>query len=228
MYQQIISFHRLLVHHRFYALALISGLACALLAMRMQMTGTRGYLFLVWNLFLAWLPYCGALWAARLSQRYPRQSLRLLVPGALWLIFLPNGPYLITDFVHLPRMEFVQWYDIGVLTAFALSGWLLGAVSLRAMQDLVTERLGALAGWAFVLLSAGLCGLGVYLGRFLRWNSWDVFFQPRALLDEALLMATDPGNRARMVGVTLLFAALLMAGHLVLAPTQKPALSTER
>jgi uncharacterized membrane protein len=223
MSQRIQTFHRLLAHHRFYALALISGLACALLAVRMQMTGTRGYLFLVWNLFLAWLPYGGALWAASLSQRHPHQSWRLLVPGALWLLFLPNAPYLITDFVHLPRMEFVRWYDIGVLTSFALSGWLLGAVSLRAMQELVAERLGALASWAFVLLSAGLCGLGVYIGRFLRWNSWDVFFQPRDLMREALVVLNDPANHARMVGVTLLFAALMMAGHLVLAPARSQA-----
>jgi uncharacterized membrane protein len=207
--------HHFVSRYRIYSLALCSVLACGLLAVRMELTNTRNYFFLVWNLILAWVPYLAALWAAGEQRRKPRQSWRLLLPMALWLLFLPNAPYLITDFVHLPGMEFVRWYDIGVLAAFALSGWLLGAVSLRAMQEVVRERLGGVLSWGFVFVSAGLCGLGVYLGRFLRWNSWDVFTQPRALLHEAIVVAADPGNHARILGVSLLFAALMLVGHLV-------------
>jgi uncharacterized membrane protein len=213
--------HRFLSHHRMYSLTLCSAFACALLALRVEMTNTRNYLFLGWNLILAWIPYLAALWAASTYARYPRQAWRLLVPGMLWLLFLPNGPYLITDFAHLPYMEFVRWFDIGLLAAFALSGWLLGVVSLRTMQEVVARICGTVASWGFVLVSAGLCGLGIYLGRFLRWNSWDVLVQPRTLLREALAIAADPAHHARIVGVSLLFAGLLLIGHLVLGPTSQ-------
>jgi len=76
------------------------------------------YIFLVWNLFLAWVPYGWSLWAATIQRRYPRDWWRLLLPGALWLLFFPNAPYIITDFVHLyQRPPVPLWYDIGLLAA---------------------------------------------------------------------------------------------------------------
>lgn len=197
-----------------------SALAFALLLGRSLM-GPGGYSFLLWNLWLAWLPYLAALWAERLASQGPRSSWALLPAGALWLLFLPNAPYLMTDFVHLPGMNFVWWYDVGTLLAFAWAGCLLGVASLHLMQRLVRERLGAALSWAFVLVSVALSGVGIYLGRFLRWNSWDVFTSPRALAAELIAILGDPAAYPRLIGVSGLFACFLLLGHLTLESARR-------
>jgi uncharacterized membrane protein len=197
-----------------------SALAAALLVGRGLM-GAGGYGFLLWNLWLAWLPYLAALWADGMAARRARATWALLPAGALWLLFLPNAPYLMTDFVHLPGMAFVWWWDVGTLLAFAWAGCLLGVASLQLMQGLVRERLGAALSWAFVLVSVGLSGVGIYLGRFLRWNSWDVFTSPRALAAELLALLTDPAAYPRLIGVSGLFACFLLLGHLTLESARK-------
>jgi uncharacterized membrane protein len=197
-----------------------SALAAALLVGR-NLMGARGYSFLLWNLWLAWLPYLAALWAEQIAARRPRAGWRLMPAGALWLLFLPNAPYLMTDFVHLPAMGFVWWYDVGTLLAFAWAGCLLGVASLHLMQGLVRERLGAALSWAFVLICVGLSGVGIYLGRFLRWNSWDVFTSPRALAGELVALLADPAAYPRLIGVSGLFACFLLLGHITLEAARR-------
>ncbi len=192
-----------------------SALAVALLVGRSLM-GARGYSFLLWNLWLAWIPYLAAIWAVQSTASRPRAVWTPLLAGALWLLFLPNAPYLMTDFVHLPAMDFVWWYNIGTLLAFAWAGCLLGVASLHLMQGLVRERLGAAASWAFVLAAVALSGVGIYLGRFLHWNSWDVFTSPGALAAELLMVLTDPTAYPRLFGVSGLFGAFLLLGYITL------------
>jgi len=212
--------HRFLLARLFYPAAAASALAILLLVGRILMYAP-GFSFLVWNLFLAWLPYLAALWAGRIVASSPRRlsltkRAELAVVGALWLLFLPNAPYIMTDFVHLPGMRFVWWYDLGVLLAFAWAGCILGVASLHIMRGLVRERLGAAASWAFVLLCVGLSGVGIYLGRFLRWNSWDLLTSPRSLARELLALLSTPDAYPRLIGVSGLFACFLLLGYLTL------------
>jgi uncharacterized membrane protein len=210
------SIFHLLARHAFGPLLLSSMLACSLLAMRMRLSGSPAFVFLVWNLFLAWLPYGWSLAAARLAARRPSAWWWLLVPGALWLLFFPNALYLVTDFVHLrPREGIPLWYDIGMLAAFALSGCFLAVASLHTMQNLVAAYLGNLASWLFVFGVVGLNGLGVYLGRFLRWNSWDVFLDPRGVLADTLHIVANPLANRQATGVIGMFAALLLVCYVM-------------
>jgi uncharacterized membrane protein len=203
--------HRFLAQHAFYALALSSALAVGILAARVARVHSGSFVFLVWNLFLAWLPYLWSLWAAAVQRRAPRAWWRLLVPGVLWLLFLPNAPYLVTDFVHLyERPPVPLWYDIGLLAAFAWSGCFLAVVSLQTMQRLVRQLLGGPISWLFVCASVGLCGLGIYLGRFERWNSWDVLFYPRAVLADAARPILYPLNHVQPLAASAMFAALML------------------
>jgi len=222
MTERLLQIHRFLATRLFYPCAAASVLALALLAGRALLTGSLAYLFLAWNLFLAWLPYLAAL-AASATVAAAGRARPLLVGayGLLWLLFLPNAPYIMTDFVHLPGMRFVWWYEVGTLLAFAWSGCILGVASLHIMQRIVRGRAGPVAGWAFVLGSVGLCGLGIYLGRFLRWNSWDVFTSPRALARELLAILADPASYPRLVGVSGLFACFLLLGYLTLVAARK-------
>ena len=147
------------------------------------------------ELLLAWVPYAASLWADRLHLRKAAQPWRLLPAAGLWLAFLPNAPYLVTDFMHIrarPDMPWLFWYDIMMMAIFAWTGCILGAVSLGIMQRIVGDYLGRAASWLFVLLTAALCGVGIYLGRFERWNSWDFLLNPRALAHDLIGPLLDP------------------------------------
>jgi uncharacterized membrane protein len=221
MINAIRALHRRLASTLFYPSAAASALAVALLAARSLRMGELADRFLVWNLFLAWMPYVMAFWAESSARRSPRFRWRVLIPGALWLLFLPNAPYIMTDFVHLGRLDFVWWYDIGMMLAFAWAGCMLGVASLYMMQGLVRERMGEVASWAFVLACSGLSGLGIYFGRFLRWNSWDVLFSPRGLAHDLLNLLGDPANYPQLIGVSGLFACFLALGAITLASVRR-------
>ncbi|HJZ49304.1 MAG TPA: DUF1361 domain-containing protein [Roseiflexaceae bacterium] len=209
--QQIRSLHRFLTRNAFYALAISSAFAIGILAARVLRAHQGTYIFLVWNLFLAWVPYGWSLWADSIQRRHPRDWWRLLIPGALWLLFFPNAPYIVTDFVHLyERPPVPLWYDIGLLATFAWSGCFLAVVSLQTMQRLVRQHCGALLSWLFVCASIGLSGLGVYLGRFERWNSWDLLIYPHDVLAAAARPILFPLSHIRSLGASAMFATILL------------------
>jgi uncharacterized membrane protein len=204
-----------------YSVALSSLLAVTLFVCRAYRSRNVTYVFLVWNLFLAWIPYLGSLWADQLHRSQPRRWWRLLVPGALWLVFFPNAPYIITDFFHLQeRASIPLWYDTGMLAVFAWTGLFLAVFSLRIMQRLVKRHLGSILGWLFVAVTLGLSGLGIYLGRFLRWNSWDLLLHPRSVLGDVATRLIRPWDHPQAFGVTCLFAALLLVCYLTIAPRE--------
>ena len=207
--------HCFLAGQALYPMLLSSALAVGLFAGRVYLSRTLTFAFLVWNLFLAWIPYLSSLWAAHRRRRHPRRWWSLLIPSLLWLIFFPNAPYIITDFLHLrARAPIPLWYDIGMLAAFAWTGLFLAVFSLRTMQTLVKSFVGSVMGWLFALMSLGLGGLGIYVGRFLRWNSWDLLFQPRDVLTDVAVRLANPWDHPRTFGVTLLFAAFLLICYL--------------
>jgi len=213
--------HRFLARHSLYPVALSSLLAVALFVARAYRSRSITYAFLVWNLFLAWIPYLSSLWATYLHHRHPGRWWRLLVPGALWLAFFPNAPYIVTDLWHLrERARVPMWYDIGLLTTFAWTGLFLAVFSLRAMQRLVKHYAGPVLGWLFVTVAVGLGGLGIYMGRFLRWNSWDLLLQPRGVWGDVATRLTHPWNHPQTLGVTALFAAILLVCYLTVAPRE--------
>ncbi len=198
-------------------LGISSALSIALLAMRILYVGKSTYAFLVWNLFLAWIPLFLALltWRLDLSRRrsWPLFAGLLL----LWLLFFPNAPYIVTDFLHLDRRQGVPvWFDLLLIFTFAWNGLILGFVSLHLIQRRVEEHLGALTGWIVALTSLGLSGLGIYLGRFGRWNSWDLISSPSGPIRQLLEQMMDPFSHPRTLGVSVLYAAFLIVAYVFL------------
>ena len=215
--------HTFLAKRGFYPVLLASVFSCAITVGRVRMTGSFEYVFLIRNLFLAWIPFGFSLIAAALYMRYPRQWWLVLPPGVLWLLFFPNAPYILTDMMHLWRIPpSVWWYDLGMVASFALSGYFLAVLSLRVMQHLVGAYLGRGASWLFVFGAIGLSGLGVYLGRFVRMNSWDLLFSPRAGLRLAASSIFDRENQVRAFGVSGMFAALLLFCYLTFVTFHQP------
>ena len=182
---------------RLTVFALLCGatlLSLALFRVRTILSGTLDYAFLIWNIFLAWIPLGLAHTATTFS--WKRRYILISLPFAaiLWLLFFPNAPYILTDLQHLgiPKPGIPVWFDVLLLMWFAWTGLLLGMVSLFLMQDIVRREFGRITGWLFVFAVGILASLGIYVGRFLRWNSWDLLFNPLERLKEFLYYSTHP------------------------------------
>jgi uncharacterized membrane protein len=192
--------HRLV--NPFHLLLLFSAACLALLIVRFGWTMQFTYGFLAWNLFLAWIP----LLISRAMQRYVHKPYYYGAAFGLWLLFLPNAPYIITDLLHLRSQTGVPiWFDALLLFSFAFAGLQVGLLSLyRVHQQLIRQFS---QGWANAAVSGcvWLSSFGVYLGRFGRWNSWDLFTQPHRLLLDCLHQVTNP----KAITVTIIFTFLL-------------------
>ncbi|MCA9875059.1 MAG: DUF1361 domain-containing protein [Anaerolineales bacterium] len=204
------------------ALAFASSMAVMLVVLRLMYTGELYFAFLVWNLFLAWLPFLFAMVVYGGGER----PLVLGVMGPLWLLFLPNALYLVTDLIHLYPWDNVPfWYDAIMLFTFALIGLMLGLMSLYLVHAVVARRWGARVGWSFVLATSALSGLGVYIGRFLRWNSWDMFTNPLRVLADIAVSLLHPELFLKTMVTTGLLTAVFILAYVVLFMTPRLALN---
>ncbi len=199
------------------AVVFASGVSSALVMGRIAWTGNVRYTFLLWNLFLAWLPLLFAMLAAREYCRRPALGWRFHFVAGAWLLFFPNAPYIFTDLTHLTTRFYGHfWVDLVLILSCALTGLVLGFLSLFIMQAIVAHRFGRAASWLFVGVVAGLSGFGIYLGRFLRFNSWDVIYRPRALFHGIGSWAADPLAHANSYAFPVLFAMFLFIAYLML------------
>ena len=200
---------------RLLAVALLvvaSAFSVSLVTLRFVLSGAPRYENLVWNLVLAWVPFVLALIAYDRHRRGSR-GLALWLPLALWLAFLPNAPYLVTDFMLLRDIrDMPVWFDVALLTSFAWTGLLLGFASVYLVQDLARRAVGAVGAWICVVGAFGACGIGIYLGRVLRWNSWDLLVQPSGVLGDVAARLQSP----RLVGMSLLMSAFLTVAYAML------------
>lgn len=207
------SFRLLHVLWRHSALINWIAFACffclALLTVWIHWSGRTSFYFLSWNLALATIPLMFALAALALSRmRWTMASLLLLLP---WLLFLPNAPYILTDLLHLKaRAPIPLWYDLIMLLSFALTGLLLGYLSMVCVERVLHPLFKRPAIMAFHGAVLFLCGFGIYLGRFLRWNSWDIATRPKSLLHELGDRFLDPMEHPKIWAVTFLLGIMLI------------------
>jgi uncharacterized membrane protein len=196
-------------------LALLTGYCVALVAMRTIWTGNGTFTMLIWNLFLAWMPLAFSSFIVFLNRQ--RESfLLLLVFVVPWLLFLPNAPYLVTDLVHLhPRAHAPFWFDILLVASFAFHGLLLGFQSLAQVHEVLAERLRPSYAWALVALITVGSSYGIYLGRVLRWNSWDIMRHPMRIAADCLRPLIHPWAHKEAIVMTAVLSGLTFLGYLV-------------
>ena len=155
----------------------------ALVCFRVFYTGSTVFLFLVWNLFLACIPYA----LSTLITNRPAWTLPLKIAASLvWLLFLPNAFYILTDLYHLydrHHPAIPEWFDLALIFSCAWNGLLLGTLSLRQM-----EKYFRLPAFPIMALNA----LGIYAGRYLRYNSWDILSSPFQLAADIANMLLHP------------------------------------
>ncbi|MDR3456178.1 MAG: DUF1361 domain-containing protein [Verrucomicrobiae bacterium] len=198
------------------ALMFASAVCAVLVATRLIMDGNLRYAFLGWNLFLAWLPLIFALLLCDQHVQGGRRRWRLAGWGVTWLLFFPNAPYIFTDLTHLTNRYFPHyWTDMLMILSCALTGLMLGFVSLYIVQSVVANRYGRVMGWLFTMGVAGLSGVGVFIGRFLRFNTWDVLWRPMSLFQRAGGWVADPFGDARPYVFSTLFAVFLFIAYLM-------------
>jgi len=216
---------------------LLASLFClALMALRRTVSGTELHSFLVVNLALAWIPFLLALALYAADRRGSARLTRGLL-GGLWLLFLPNAPYVMTDFIHLgPVAPIPLWYDAMLFTSFAWTSLALGIGSVLLVHEVVRHRIGDLLSWAALLPVFVLTSMGVYLGRFVRLNSWDALTRPGRVLHVVAVPLRDPQNHPRLLVVTVIFTLFLIVTYLVvytvvelrLAPEERAAIEDRR
>jgi uncharacterized membrane protein len=211
------------------ALTFASAASISLVIARIIVTGNARCGFLVWNLFLAWLPLIFALVACEHYRTASARSWRFTGSAGAWLLFFPNAPYIFTDLIHLNTRYFSHfWVDLTLILLCAITGLVLGFVSLYLMQSVVARALGWAGGWLFIVGVAALSGFGIYLGRFLRFNSWDVVARPRQLYQGIGGLVADPLANPGSLAFPVLFGAFLFFSYVMLyALTHlRPAQST--
>lgn len=198
-------------------LAFASAVGVALVFARMVWTENLRYSFLVWNLILAWLPLFFALLVCELQRKGHTRNWTFASLSAVWLLFFPNAPYIFTDLIHLTtRFRGHFWVDLTLILICALTGLVLGFVSLYLMQSVVARMFGRVASWVFIAVVAGLSSFGVYLGRFVRVNSWDVVTRPGKLYDGIHAWVSDPLAHSTSFAFPILFAMFLFIAYVML------------
>jgi len=201
-----------------FVLLNIACLVCILLvAARVAYTDSIRHTGLIWNLFLAWIPFILAYFAHAIS--WKRIWLYLIIPlvAILWLLFFPNAPYMLTDLQDLARSGGVGaplWYDVLIVVWCSWTGMLLGVISLYLMQDIVLRTFGRVSGWLFVFVISGLSSFGIYIGRFVRLNSWDILQNPTETAIEILGLVIDPSMR--LAAFTVLYTFFFLFVYLLL------------
>jgi uncharacterized membrane protein len=143
------------------------------------------------------------------------RKLWLLPLGIGWLAFLPNSPYLVTDLVHLDE-GYELWRHVLQYGFAAWTGILLGVVSLLLVHARIEDTFGAIWGWLVVVLSVGLCAMGVVIGRFQRWNSWDLVTRPDRVVAATFEWVSSPLSHVQSTGVALAVAAFFGLAYLTI------------
>ncbi|MBY0424824.1 MAG: DUF1361 domain-containing protein [Cytophagales bacterium] len=155
---------------------LLSGFAVIMLLVRIGITESLQYSFLLWNLALAWVPLMVTKNLGNVNRDF---SFGFWCLVGIWLLFLPNSPYLITDLKHLKRSELdYSWVDPLIFFSFSFVGLYIAMVSTSQVHKALALKFNVGFTWFFILICFVLSGFGVYLGRIERYNSWDLFTHP--------------------------------------------------
>ena len=201
---------------------------CMMVTIRICHTGRLVFIFMIWNLFLAYIPYALSNWltarchadGTSLSTPLPPGARRRGMRGFLsigialvWLLFIPNSFYILTDIYHLAdhyrSSKVPEWFDLILILSFAWNGLLLGILSVRQMERLIVPMGAVLGGWLFVYPIMLLNALGVYVGRYWRYNSWDIISDPVELLTDITNLVIHPFRNHPAWNMIFCFSILL-------------------
>jgi len=187
----------------------ISTVVSIIILIGVLVTGTNHRVWMGWNLFLAWVPV--PLVAYALSCETRKKPLPCAMSALLAWLFFPNTIYLITDLQHIQGegTSVFHWLRTTMIGLLAIAGSSLAVVLSEAMRERVALRRGELVSWCAAVLLWFSTGIGVWLGRVQRWNSWDALMAPHHVTRDVLELFLSPMANLNAWFITLLFAGLV-------------------
>ncbi|MFH2143275.1 MAG: DUF1361 domain-containing protein [Bacteroidota bacterium] len=184
-----------------------------LLTFRMIFTSNLTFIFLIWNIFLAAIPFIISSVYSKYDKHF-KSRIILFLTVIVWFPFFPNAPYIITDLFHLwQRNDIPLWFDLILILTFALNGMLFGFLSLYEFQKIIIRRFNAKIGWGFAICALIAGSFGVYIGRYFRWNSWDIIFNPISLARDIVNVFIHPIKNSSVFGMTIFFSCFFIISY---------------
>ncbi len=191
-------------------LIISSSFSVVLLLVRIITSGRLSYAFLAWNLALAYIPFLISNWLSRHEQVFKRR-IKLISMIIAWIVFMPNSFYILTDLFHLENMGYGHpWFDLTLILSFAWTGILLGILSIRKMEILLRRAKGKFISGLVICAVMWLNAFGIYIGRFLRFNSWDVLVNPFSLFGDIANMVLNPYEYRYVWAMSFCFAFFMI------------------
>jgi uncharacterized membrane protein len=205
---------------------MLATVFCAVLLLcRINYTGNERFMFLGFNLILAWIPMAVSSAMLPLQNKWWHHII-FWVLFIVWLGFFPNSPYIITDLLHLKhRADAPYWFDCMMISSFAWLGLMLGILSLYNVYEKMICLYNKSAAVITVVVTSLLCGYGIYLGRFLRWNTWDIVNNPDDLLNDVVLRFMHPFTYPRAHLMALVGAGVVITSFLIIAQLRSHTIS---
>jgi uncharacterized membrane protein len=199
------------------ALVLSSCVSLGILLVHVISTHSFIYWYLGWNLLLAWLPLLFVVLLRESLGHHPWLAWRPMIWTVLWLAFLPNSFYIVSDLLHLQGVSTTDLlYDTVMMVSFMLNGLVLGYISLYQVHGELKKRLSANWANSLVSLSIIVCSFAIYLGRDLRWSSWDLIVNPQGILFDISNQIIDPLHHLQAFTTTLMFFVLIGTFYLLI------------
>ncbi|MBD3299917.1 MAG: DUF1361 domain-containing protein [Candidatus Moranbacteria bacterium] len=172
------------------------------------------FVFLVWNLFLAWIPFMLSFYLLNYGHKIIQLMRYFLF--FCWFLFLPNTFYIVTDIFHLTGDHYSPlWFDLILVLSFAVTGVLLGLYSLYHIHLYFGKR-NRLKTWVMIVVIVFLSSFGIYIGRYLRWNSWDVLTNPFLLIRDIGSIFIYPGDNLKAFGITFIYSFVFLSWYLII------------
>lgn len=200
--------------HPILAAGLLTATGFILLVLRMELTGNSFYAFLLWNLFLGIIPLIPSFYFSKMNTNGFRYI--SILPFFTWLFLFPNAPYILTDFIHLHSREYVPvWYDAALLFFFTLSGMFTGVVSLHWIHNGLDKIFARYLSWIIVTGTIVLCGYGVFLGRILRLNSWDIICRTEKVITLSIENIDNPVAVSMTITFSIVMASMYGAFKII-------------
>jgi uncharacterized membrane protein len=196
------------------SVVILIAFSVALNILRVIIWGKLSFVYILWNIFLAIIPFVISSLLLSISNKRKINQITFIAIGIIWLLFLPNSPYIITDLIHIGEVRFApDLFDSFLLFSSAWTGLLLGMHSINHMEQILSTRYSKKITSTIIVITMFFVSFGIYLGRFLRLNSWDVFASPGYFLGAIKEIFTNKNDFQIALSYTVLFFFFILASY---------------
>jgi uncharacterized membrane protein len=195
--------------HETIFLVSLALLCAAASVFRCIITKSIGFIFLNWNLFLAFVPWI--LTSILITKNiFQKSKIAVIIIMPLWLLFFPNAPYVITDLLHLHKIRGIPvWYDLLMILTYSWTSMLAGFQSLWDIEKILAQKINYVAVKICATVLLFIASFGIYIGRYLRWNSWDIIIKPGSILSDIAERFISPFEHQTTWGMTIFMGIFL-------------------